>query len=261
MKVPARPPRELAALLRGVRILTTRPANQSSGILAKLRAHEAEVRNFPTIEIIGRTNADTLLADVAGYDLAIFISANAVEQGFAALKRVGIPHTSLPSVIAIGRGTARLLELQGVSDVTWPSEPSSASLLQMPAVRAFGLSAKVILFRGVGGKELIAGGLRARGIEVHYAEVYERRRPRALKLSFADFYPDVILVTSRDGLQNLYAMIENEARDSLLRVPALLGSRSMLDLHKKLGFRQRAEVAASPLDDDMAAAVLAWNRQ
>ncbi len=219
------------------------------------------MRNFQTIEIVGRTDADTLLPNIAGYDLAIFISANAVEHGLAAMNRVAMPYTSLPQVATIGRGTASLLELQGIVGVACPSEPSSASLLHMPTVQALDPSAKVIVFRGVGGKEQIAGSLRARGIGVHYAEVYERRRPRALKLSFADFYPDVILVTSRDGLQNLYAMTTDKARDSLLRLPTLLGSRSMLDLHEKLGFRQPAEVAASPLDDDMIAAVLAWNRR
>ena len=265
MKAPGEPSHEPAASLHGVRILTTRPANQSGGILRKLRARGAEVRNFPTIEIVERTDADALLAkiagNIAGYDLAIFISANAVEYGFAALKRAKVAHTSLPPVVAIGRTTAGLLRLQGVADVTWPPEPSSASLLRMPAVRGLGPSSRALLFRGVGGKELIADGLRTRGIEVRYAEVYERRRPTALKLSFTDFCPDLILVTSRDGLRNLHAMVEDKARDRLLRTPVLLGSRSMLDLHEKLGFRQRAEVAASPLDDDMTAATLAWNRQ
>ena len=247
--------------LKGVRLLVTRPAHQSEEILTRLRTLGAQAVGFPTIEIFELTAGDSLIKRMDEYALAIFISGNAVHYGFMALARVGVPYTDLPPVVAIGRGTAKLLESKGVANVQCPEHPSSDSLLQMPVVKSLEPSKKVILFRGLGGKEVIAVGLRACELEVYYAEVYERCKPASATLSFADFAPDLILMTSRDGLQNLYDLTDSRFRAQLLKTPILLGSQSMLDLYEKLGFQQDAVIAKSPLDDDMVDAVLEWGKR
>ena len=247
--------------LRGLRLLATRPAHQSTELLAQLRALGASADNFPTIEIINPLSDNTRLKRVSEYDLVIFISGNAVTYGLAALERVGVAHTCLPQTVAVGRGTAALLKTAGVTDVTHPAQPSSQSLLEMPTVKALPPASKVLVFRGHGGKEVLAAGLRAAGMVVDYAEVYARRRPVGVELSFTGPKPDLILITSRDGLHNLYTMTDPASRDQLLKTPIVLGSESILDLHRELGFQQAPIIAASPLDDDMVAAIVAWHRR
>ncbi len=248
-----------ASPLRGLRVLTTRPAHQSAGILAQLRALGADADNFPTIEIVSLAADDERLRRIGEYDLAIFISGNAVAYGLAALARVGAARTALPPAVAVGRGTAALLAAAGVAGAAYPAQPSSEALLEVPVVKALAPASKVIVFRGRGGKEVIAAGLRARGIAVDYAQVYARRKPLA-SLSLAE-PRDLILVTSRDGLRNLYELTEAASRARLLQTRIVLGSRSMLDLHRELRFERDPICAASPLDDDMTAAVAARCRR
>ncbi len=256
------PERGARAAGEPLRVLTTRPAHQCAALLARLRTLGADAANFPTIEITDLACDNEMLKRVGEYDLAIFISANAVVHGLAALARVGVSPAGLPAVAAIGRSTAALLETEGVSRVTHPAQPSSASLLKTRAVQALAPASRVIVFRGRGGKEAIAAGLRARDCVVDYAQVYERRKPVSASLSFADAPPpDLILVTSRDGLQNLYDLTEAASRARLLQTRIVIGSESMLDLHRALGFQQDAVIAASPLDDDMAAAVVAQRKR
>ena len=247
--------------LQGLRVLATRPAHQSAALLARLNALGAIADNFPTIEVIAVDPAGDVLERVGDYDLAIFISANAVVHGLAALARTGVALSGLPPVAAVGRTTAQLLEAEGVSGVAYPPTPSSEALLETSAVKALSAPGKVVIFRGRGGKEVLAVGLRTRGLAVDYAEVYERRKPAAVSLSFTDPLPDLILVTSRDGLQNLYEMTEEASRPRLLETPVVLGSRAMLALYRRLGFQRDAVVAQSPLDADVIAAVTAWRRR
>ena len=242
--------------LEGLRVLTTRPAHQSAALLARLRELGATADNFPTIEIVGIAIAADMLKRIGEYNLAIFISGNAVEYGLAALTKVGRAPTDLPGVVAVGRTTAALLESHGVSGVSFPAQPSSEALLKTPAVEALAPSSKVVIFRGRGGKEVIATGLRARGISVDYAQVYERRRPGSVQLSLVPPFPDLVVTTSRDGLQNLCGLTDAASREPLLRTTIVLGSRSMLGLHRELGFEKEPIVAASPLDDDVVKAIL-----
>lgn len=244
-----------------MRVLTTRPAHQSAEILSRLRALGAHADNFPVIEILDVVPDDDMLKRVGQYDLAIFISGNAVTRGLAVLVQAGVSRARLPPVVAVGCSTAALLEAEGVSGATYPAQPSSESLLEMPEVRALAPAGKVIVFRGRGGRETLAAGLRARGLTVDYAEVYERRKPAAASLSLTDLPPDLILVTSRDSLRNLCELTETACRARLMQTPVVLGSRSMLDLYRELGFQRDAVIAASPLDGDMVAAVLTCRRR
>ena len=245
--------------LHGLRVLATRPAHQSAGILTRLRAFGAAADNFPTIEIVNRTDDDARLGNIGEYDLAIFISGNAVAYGLAALKRAGASPADLPPVAAVGRGTAELLKSEKVEKVFYPPQPTSEALLEVPAVKALAPVSRVIVFRGRGGREVIAAGLRERGMTVDYVEVYERVKPQA-SLTLAKPY-GLIFATSHDGLRNLHELTEAASRKCLLQTQIVLGSRSMLDLHRKLGFEHDPVCAVSPLDDDMIAAVMAWHRR
>ena len=249
--------------LRGIRVLTTRPAHQSAELLAGLRALGAEADNLPTIEIMRITANKAQLQRVAGYHLVIFISGNAVSYGLAALADVGLPHENLPPAVAIGRSTARQLEQAGVAEVAYPAQPNSEAVCEMPVVKALPRAGKVLVFRGRGGKEVLARSLRARDLTVDYVEVYERRKPlesaaNSFATAFSASAPDLILVTSRDSLQNLYRLTNAEQRRLLLHTQIVIGSPSMSDLHSELGFDKPPVIAASPLNDDMVRAAKEW---
>jgi len=101
-----------ARALQGVGVLVTRPAEQAEGLCAALEEQGAKVFRFPVIEI--REPGDTtvlqgLLARLNEFDLAVFISANAVNRGLPRALAQGRFPAHL-RVAAVGRRTAQELE-------------------------------------------------------------------------------------------------------------------------------------------------------
>src|SRR5207253_1966187 len=93
---------------------------------------------FPAlaIEAIAPTPAlESALRELASFDLAVFVSANAVEKGLAAVRH----HAAWPAklaVAAIGEATAEALRNSGFGDVISPAERhDSDGLLALPQLR------------------------------------------------------------------------------------------------------------------------------
>ena len=73
--------------LAGVGVIVTRPARQAALLARQLAALDATPIVFPAIVILPPTNRaplDTAHAALVQYDIAIFVSANAVEYGVPA---------------------------------------------------------------------------------------------------------------------------------------------------------------------------------
>src|SRR4030095_14571801 len=73
-----------AGPLAGLGVLVTRPARQAGGFAQKLAALGAPPCIFPAIAILPPENPEALArvhAALADYDIAVFVSANAVEYG------------------------------------------------------------------------------------------------------------------------------------------------------------------------------------
>ena len=82
-RVPA-PQAESAGPFAGRGILITRPARQSAGFAQKVVALGGTPVIFPAIAILAPADPEALErahAALATYDVAIFVSANAVEHG------------------------------------------------------------------------------------------------------------------------------------------------------------------------------------
>src|SRR3989338_2621030 len=181
--------------LQGVRVLVTRPAAQAQSLAQRIEQAGGEAIRFPTLEIAAARDVATLervLAGIAHFDLAVFISPNAVAHGLAHLKM----HGGLPArltIAAIGRSTARALTEAGIVNPITPvdgSDPatapgvalpppsleSSEALLARPELQQVA-GKRVVIFRGEGGRALLGDTLRARGAQVEYAECYRRVRP------------------------------------------------------------------------------------
>jgi len=112
----------------------------------------------------------------------------------------------------------------GVSRTLSPSSGSgAAALLELPEMASL-RETQVVLFRGVGGKQHLARELASRGAQVHDAEVYRRARPTALLTARQLAGVDIVSTTSREGLENLYALADSEASEMLKQLPLLVSS-------------------------------------
>lgn len=225
--------------LSGLGVLVTRPAGQAAGLLARLRELGARPVLFPTLEILPPVDTATLarrLAELPNYDLAIFVSPTAVQYGLANIPAwpVGL------RAAGIGQGTAAALRAAGIQQVLAPSVGGdSEHLLALPELADMA-GRRVLIFRGEGGRQLLADTLAARGARVDYAECYRRGLPA--------FHPDAdpaalldiwrqggiqaVTVLSSQGLDNLFTLLgENNAE--LIRATPLFASHPRIAEHAR----------------------------
>lgn len=247
--------------------MVTRPAHQAAPLCELIRAAGGEPLLLPALDIVPPADlapARALFARLAEFDIALFISANAVEQAAPLIAEAG----GLPAalrLVAVGRRSAEALrERFGRVDIAGPPPYNSEALLGTAALQQVA-GARILIVRGAGGRELLADTLRARGAEVDYAEVYRRAEPRHDLDAMVKLNPraaiDAIVVTSNDALHNLLNMAGENQRAWLLNTQLAVISPRTADLARELGFHHAALVAAQASDEALVAVLAAWRRQ
>jgi len=238
--------------LAGRGVLVTRAAEQAENLCQLIRQHGGRPVPLPAIEIAGPPDPIRLqqfLSRLDSYDMALFISPNAVKWGLRQLPD-GLP-PDMP-VGAVGRSTARALEAAGLPVAIQPEQGyDSEALLKNPLLQQI-RGRRILIFRGDGGRPLLAEVLRQRGARVDYAEVYQRRCPRPdVEALLAGWQRDVDLVTATSNqiLDNLLLILGPAGRKLLLATPLLVISPRMLRHAGGLGWRQ---TMLAPGPDDQA---------
>jgi uroporphyrinogen-III synthase len=252
-----------AGPLAGRHLVVTRPAAQAEPFCAMLAAAGARVSRFPVIEIQGPNDPGRLgavLDALSDFDIAVFVSANAVQRVLpAALARGAWP--AQLRVAAIGARTALELQDHGrAADIVPGSRFDSEALLQEPGLQDL-TGRKVVIFRGDGGREHLAETLQERGAEVTYAEAYRRAipdlDPEPLEAQLKAGAIDAVTVTSGESLHNLVAMVGPQWRRALLRTALVVGATRVAERARELGFQGTVGTADDPTDAAMFRAVVA----
>ena len=243
------------------RILVTRPAGQAIHLGGLLEAAGHEAISLPSIEILEPADNYRLeaLADtLEEYDLAVFVSVNAVRMGVEfILNQRDWPEST--RIATVGASSAEALLPYGLSvDLMPEHQYNSEALLALDELQDMSGQC-VVIFRGNGGREVLRDTLLARGADVDYVEVYQRACPvvnvqRMQTLLQPDFL-DCITITSNEALQNLYAMAGPEGQPLLVRIPlVVIGPRQAM-LAQQLGFVQPPVIAANASDEAVVAAI------
>lgn len=246
--------------LAGIRVLVTRPAHQADGLCAAIEAEGGVAVRFPTIAIepVDGTEARARLAG-HDWDWIIFTSANAVGNALT----ISSAWRDRP-LIAVGKATRDALRAAGLDVALTPSDGfNSEALLALPEL-ADVVHRRILIVRGEGGRETLAGTLRDRGAKVAYADVYRRVPPAVdpapLLARWRDGGIDVVTVTSNETLTNLAAMLGDQGRALLARTPVVAVSDRVLQIAARLGLSNPPRVAASAHDADVLAALVEWRR-
>lgn len=249
-------------------MVVTRPRNQAHALCDRLHQQGIPVIRFPVIEIEPVVGAPELTSTLQKlrkreYDLAIFISANAVEFGLEALETVWPDSVE---IAAIGVATATTLKQHHLqARLVAPAPYNSEALLSLPAFQQC-QGQRIVIFRGVGGRELLADSLRRRGAVVEYAECYRRTRPadsddQLLIQAWRTGTRILFVVTSNEGLHNLVAMIGRSDPGDLLSSYLVVVSERTARLAMELGFIHHPIIAESANIDAIVKAVNTWLTQ
>ena len=254
----------MTSSLAGLTVVNTRPAQQAGSLSDAITHVGGNVIEFPVIEIqpiAGDSGHSHWFSALEQSDLAIFISANAVETGLNIIG--GADHwPSQVAIAAVGRATAEKIQSCGLTvDLVAPEPFNSEALLTVPKLQEI-QNKKIVIFRGEGGRELLAQTLRERGAEVVYAECYRRVKPDSdpslLYRCWAERCRMIIVVTSNEGLQNLVEMVDNEHQPLLLSSTVLVVSERANQLANELGFKTPAVLTNSVSNNAIVDAILLW---
>jgi len=150
-------------------------------------------------------------------------------------------------------------------DVQPDEDMSSEGLLKALADKVLAKK-KILIIRGVGGREALAEGLRNRHALVDYAEVYRRQLPNIDSGYLSKLYEqgiDVITIASGETLQNWATTISQAAlsdsrKQQLRSCPLVVVSERIRELAQQLGFSDTVVVASQPDNAGLVKAIQQW---
>ncbi len=254
--------------LQGQVILNTRPEQQQAALTASLEQEGARVLSFAVIEIkpIELTAAQHRLArDISRYDILLFVSRNAVDGAFRFIDATQLAAGTCFGVIGAATRLALADRVVNLGSCLVAGEPyNSEALLDAAALRQVA-GKQVLIFRGQAGRNLLGDELVARGARVDYCEVYRRLLPRrdvsVFKRLVATGFPTLVLLTSNEGIRNLFELVDATMADRLLQIPWLLISERMRESALKLGHNGSVLIARHAGDKGIQQAICEWADQ
>jgi uroporphyrinogen-III synthase len=235
------------ASLNNLTILVTRPDAQQHALLEAIAGAGGQSVSFPLLSIEGIEEKKAIsslrrqVENLDRFNLLIFISTNAAQFGCDLIDSYWPQFPVGIEVLAVGPSTAEAVkERLACSVISSQTGMASEDLLELPELKAVA-GKRIALFRGVGGRELLAATLRERGAEVEYFEVYKRTTVAyaddALVNKIEATGVNVITAFSGESLNRLLQLATtDEQRKRLLAIPVLVPSERVADLAAAEGF-------------------------
>jgi uroporphyrinogen-III synthase len=233
-------------MLKGKKILVTRPANQAEKLCKLIEENGGIPIRLPTLEIIP-PKISPCFPNQEEIDIAIFTSVNAVLYSKIFLTEIK-PTLQLA---AVGKQTAQVLEKYG-EILHPPQDFTSEGLLKMQLFQEV-TNKRIALFSGVGGRETLFETLQQRGAVVQKIEVYQRIIP-TLEIPSDLEKIDYIVASSGETLENLFIMLGDAAwlRDK----PWVLMSERLAKVAKTRGISTSCVIAPQADDSGLLNALI-----
>ena len=225
--------------LEGLGVVITRPLRAAEALAAALEREGARPYLFPALaieDIEPSAQLEAVIDGLDGCDLAIFVSAHAVEKGLERVRERG-KWPPRARVAAIGEATAQALRNSGFEAVISPPERhDSEALLAQDDLKSVA-GRNIVIFRGLGGREALKEALESRGAHVTYAECYRRTRPAIdpgpLLEAWSRGEVHAVSVLSAETLENFIALIGARGR-------ARLATTALVVPHEAVASREDA---------------------
>jgi uroporphyrinogen-III synthase len=246
--------------LAGLNIVVTRPREQAVQLQHRIEQLGGSVLLFPLLEIEPVSDIRLLTEQVArlpDFDLAIFISPNAVRYGMSVIQStIGLPDNL--RVASVGQSSAQALRDAGVKEVIAPKDRSdSEALLALPQlqnVRGW----KTIIFRGDGGREILGETLKQRGATVEYVTCYRRSKPSQSPQALLTLQPDVITISSSEALGYLWDMLDNSGRKQVSSIALFVPHSRIADKARQQGWQEVIQTEGG--DDGILSGLVTWSK-
>lgn len=253
--------------MAGLRVLVTRPANQADNWCARLESLGAITLKRPLMQIAGidgqsplGVKADNIIRCLDSYQHAVFVSQNAVDFGLQAIRRHWPQMPSQITLYAVGSATARRLENSGLTCCAADGAMNTEALLALPELQNVD-GQRVLIVRGLGGHPVMAEVLSARGAQVDFCELYERRYlPGAhtfLRECAWGQTGDIVSLHSGQSLEYWQRVIDESGESGWLALPVIVPGQRVADQAERTGFTTII-MATNATDGSMSEALQDW---
>lgn len=216
--------------LKHFNIVITRAIDQAQETAQEIITLGATPIFLPCIEIQFLNFDKTILTN--NFDIGIFLSANAVTALHDQKLKAGV-------FFAIGKKTAISAERLVQNKVQYPkNHETTEGLLTLPELANI-KDKKIILFKGLGGRETLKDHLTKLGAIVTELNLYRRITPQSINYSILktlDLTKTIILITSGEILDNLMQQLPAGLRDSVLNTEIVVKSERLKHLAHQYGF-------------------------
>ena len=247
-------------------VLIPRPRRAPDRFVELLERAGFEPRVLPVLEIVPKAEpalGRRLSAALQSADTVIFVSGNAVDSCLALLAAGGADLPADGHYLAVGRATAEALQRYGIAADFPSGRVDSEGLLTLPALRR-PAGRRILICRGRGGREKLAGELAARGAAVDILELYDRV-PTAANGEAINRLIDAgeigtVAIHSGEILEAFLDCVEPRNRDRLRGLTFLVPGRRIAALVAERGLNG-VLVAASALPEQMVEALVRWYTQ
>ncbi|MCD6045855.1 MAG: uroporphyrinogen synthase [Gammaproteobacteria bacterium] len=237
-------------------VVITKPAITAPPLLHRLQTLGLQPLLFPTLEIVANPEVTTYFQNFikTPFNMALFISPTAVHY---AMKLCALNPDTWPTAhfIAQGPGTAKALLQYGFSNIVTPEKDYSSEALFALSLLKNTKGQKIAIFKGKGGRGLLAPYLQQQGATVTLFDCYERRCPLpslVLEDSIQTPKNSLFIVTSSAGLHNLALLLhfaQPMNRPDWRDCQLLLINDKMQSLARKLGHKGKIYVANNASDE------------
>ncbi|MBA1198363.1 uroporphyrinogen-III synthase [Pseudomonas plecoglossicida] len=231
--------------MSGWRLLLTRPEEDCAALAQTLAAAGIASSSLPLLAIEPVTVDDAqrqLLSQLANYQAFIVVSKPAARLLLANLAEAGLVPPS-NAWFSVGEATAQVLQNAGLL-VTFPTQgDDSEALLGLPELRkAVAVpTPRVLIVRGVGGRELLAERLAELGASVDYLQLYRRclpgYPPDTLRERVDRERLNGLVVSSGQGLEHLRQLADADW-PRLARLRLFVPSPRVAEQARALGAQQ-----------------------
>ena len=238
--------------LQALRVLVTRPQGRADALIDAITACGGKAVHIPLLAVVplDEQNDAAICASTTrqfqaleNYRRVIAISVNALHFGLPWIKQYW--PTLPPQIIWYGIGAATIaafadygIDARGKNAAS-PTMTSEALLAASDLQQLHG--ERVLILRGIGGREQLATVLRERGAQVDYAECYRRSEPElsAEQLAQLQAMPfDAISVNSAETLQNLWQCLQPAARELAYQRALIAPSERVAAAAQQMGFKR-----------------------
>lgn len=188
-------------------VINTRPVERAAVLTHHLKAAGFSVVDIPMLKLQDRALSDSdvglMRRWLAGdYKALVMVSPTAATSGLAVWQTLTQQNKALDSadnelgsnrdiklnlltapshLIAVGTATAKVLQQAQLPvasyEVLQPTIANNEGMLAMPEIEQLQAGDKLLIWRGLGGRQLLVDTLRARGVHIDSIAWYERMMP------------------------------------------------------------------------------------